>query len=440
EMDWKLGFNGNSSKYSGSLNHRHNGGEMSDHPNPLSPPPRRLLRSLPTPGASRRIKKQPASTTEQNNQSAEKDTERKENGEDNSVTPKAPDLPQLDSASTPKVPTLKLNDEPLPEAPGMKKVSTVDEERDAELRKKFLEMQIHDTPNVPILKLNIPKAAKLPPKPIQRKMARGSESPPEEGAESSNPKQPDFKAVQRRLLREKRALLGLQNEKSRLRRPPPPDPTSIEQETKRKKSTDLEESKKVDTSQSGDQDEDLKAKQKEAKDKIKKLAYLMAKDIREQHIPAWQLKRMAKGKTEEETKARKKVLELALRIVQKQEQKAKEEDEKPPKDTEVPENEEPKARQSPGLKLSSTSSPDSKKDGSMKQPRKSKGKGKELAIPFESAFIVDEQRLHQERAPRILGVVPTWMMSRLLRCSGPQDGGIQTLGDEEGDEILAFPS
>ncbi|PVF92006.1 hypothetical protein CPB86DRAFT_791610 [Serendipita vermifera] len=386
---------------------------MSAHSNPSLSPSKRLLRSLPTPGASRRIKKQSASSSEQNNQTTDKDTERKGNEEDNSATPKAPksDLPQLDSTSTPKVPTLKLNDEPLPETPSTKKVSTVDEERDAELRKKFLEMQIQDTPNIPILKLQIPKVAKPPTKPAQRKMARikgtvksapkpeinfgttstafgGSEEAPEsqskEETDSSKPTQPNFKAVQRRLLREKRALLGLQNEKPRLRPQPPPDSAGAEQETKRKRPTNLEESENADTPQSGDQDEDIKAKQKEAKDKIKKLAYLMAKDIREQHIPAWQLKRMAKGKTEEETKARKKVLELALRIVQKQEQKAKEEDEKAPKNTEVPENEEPKTHLSSTLKPSSTSSLESKKDSSTKQPRKSKGKGKERVPPSPS--------------------------------------------------------
>jgi hypothetical protein len=85
----------------------------------------------------------------------------------------ASDLPQSESAPTPKVPALKLNDEPLPEVPDIKKVLIVDEEKDAELRKKFLNMQIQDTSSFPILKLQIPKGTKPPPKPIERKMARG---------------------------------------------------------------------------------------------------------------------------------------------------------------------------------------------------------------------------------------------------------------------------
>jgi hypothetical protein len=170
-----------------------------------------------------------------------------------------------------------------------------------------------------------------------------------------------------------------------LRPPPPPDPLGSEQETKRKRATGLDDSSNVEPNETGDDAEDLKAKQKEAKDKIKKLAYLMAKDIREQHIPVWQLKRMAKGKTEEETKARKKVLELALRIVQKQEQKAKEEGETVPKNTEELGKEDTKEEVLSVLKSSSTSSPKSSKDSGTKQPRNSKGKDKERVPASPSA-------------------------------------------------------
>jgi hypothetical protein len=62
---------------------------MSDQPNLPGPTSRRLLRPLPTAGASRRIRKQPANTTEQNNQPPEKNAESKGGEEAGSVTPKA---------------------------------------------------------------------------------------------------------------------------------------------------------------------------------------------------------------------------------------------------------------------------------------------------------------------------------------------------------------
>ena len=85
----------------------------------------------------------------------------------------ARELPLQSEAPTPKVPVIQLNDNPLPEGSDVKTSFVVDEAKDAELREKFLKLRLHEPPKQIIPKLNIPKKPKAPPKPIERRMARG---------------------------------------------------------------------------------------------------------------------------------------------------------------------------------------------------------------------------------------------------------------------------
>ena len=90
----------------------------------------------------------------------------------------AQDLPLPSEATTPKVPVIQLNDVPVEGTTETSASFVVDEAKDAELREKFLKLQLHEPQKRVIPKLKIPKKTKPPPKPTQRQMARGMYSIP----------------------------------------------------------------------------------------------------------------------------------------------------------------------------------------------------------------------------------------------------------------------
>jgi hypothetical protein len=69
---------------------------------------------------------------------------------------------------------IQLNENPLPESSDIKASLVIDEAKDAELREKLLKLQLRDPPKPIIPKLKIPRESKVPPTPIQRRMARGT--------------------------------------------------------------------------------------------------------------------------------------------------------------------------------------------------------------------------------------------------------------------------
>ncbi|KAG8829015.1 hypothetical protein FRC18_009649 [Serendipita sp. 400] len=335
---------------------------------------RRLIRPLPAPGASKRVRKKPANQEESDSKNQE-GTETSKN--DDISTPKAPvkDLPE---PNTPKqVPSLKLNDEPLPEPEDKNKPAMIDTAKDEELRKKLMGMRIYEQSKPMVRSLVIPKRVQENPLQGERRMAKvkatlktapkpqisfgetvtafgpiqgkckvkGREHPyimfhiepetklpSEEGNlgtpqnTDDDPKEDDgdpaaFKAIYRRQQRQKKERLGLVKDKTVLPAFPPPDP-SLSLEERLERSLQLSKASASNTEE-GD-NEDTNAKQLEAREKIKKLTYLMAKDIQLKRIPKSQLKAMAKGKTEQETAARMKILEMAMKIARKQQDKDKE--------------------------------------------------------------------------------------------------------------------
>lgn len=88
------------------------------------------------------------------------------------ISPATP-LPAGDEVSTPKVPIITLNEASLPNTSQKTTSSVIDEAKEAELRKKFLEMRLQDPPKAVVPTLRIPRKTVKPPKPVQRRMARG---------------------------------------------------------------------------------------------------------------------------------------------------------------------------------------------------------------------------------------------------------------------------
>jgi putative cell wall-binding protein len=118
----------------------------------------------------------------------------------------------------------------------------------------------------------------------------------------------NLKALKRRQDREKRERLGISRTKRQLPAFSLPETSEEEEEvTITEKGSDTQEEKR-----------------REAREKIKQVTLLMARDIQKWKIPKKKLKEMAKGKTEEETVARKRVLEMAWKIAKRQQQKEKE--------------------------------------------------------------------------------------------------------------------
>jgi hypothetical protein len=77
-------------------------------------------------------------------------------------------------------------------------------------------------------------------------------------------------------------------------------------------------------SEKGDTEEDIEEKRRKTQEKMKQITIFLARDIQKWRIPKKKLKEMAKGKTDEETAARKKVLAMAWKIAKRQQQKEKE--------------------------------------------------------------------------------------------------------------------
>ena len=82
-------------------------------------------------------------------------------------------MPPEGAAFTLNVPTVKVNDTPLNENPTCSTVA-IDEAKDAELRKKFLDLRIQEPakPIAPVLR--IPKKAKAPTVLVERPLAKGT--------------------------------------------------------------------------------------------------------------------------------------------------------------------------------------------------------------------------------------------------------------------------
>ena len=140
-------------------------------------------------------------------------------------------------------------------------------------------------------------------------------------------------------------------DKSRLEPLPPPDPTIPLEERRKTQLPPIDDGE-------ADSDEPEGERGKKARQEIKRLATLMAKDVQMRKIPKSQLRAMAQGKTPEETAARTEILKLALRIVAKMQEKKQEaatlegerSDEKPtnaapdPEESEVKPSAEPNVR------------------------------------------------------------------------------------------------
>jgi hypothetical protein len=141
-------------------------------------------------------------------------------------------------------------------------------------------------------------------------MAHYSSDKPDDEAtgKDAEPAPVNLKALKRRQNREKRERLGISRTKRQLPAFSLPE-TSEEEEgaTTTEKGSDAQEEKR-----------------REAQEKIKQMTLILARDIQKWKIPKKKLKEMAKGKTEEETAGRKRVLEMAWRIAKRQQQKEKE--------------------------------------------------------------------------------------------------------------------
>lgn len=300
----------------------------------IVPTQRRLLRPLPTPGASKRVRaakdvKPPAGLATSSESTVSKDSTKSTSNEDNVPTPKpsTKDLPT--ESSTPKVPTIKLNDGPVqePSAPFV-----IDEAKDAELREKFLKMQLQERP---LPKLKIPKKVKPPPKQAQRQMARvkpaiktaprpeisfgatvttfgaQTEDSGEQNSEKeSEPAPLNLHALMRRQIREKQDRLGLSRRKPQILLPQEPEDGQGEDDS-------------ADSDESDSDSKDVEETRKENIEKMKQITLMMARDIQQFNIPKSRLKAMAKGKTEEETAARKRVLEMAWKLAKRHQDKDK---------------------------------------------------------------------------------------------------------------------
>jgi hypothetical protein len=106
--------------------------------------------------------------------------------------------------------------------------------------------------------------------------------------------------------------------KARLPPPPPPDPSEALTEGKRKPIS-LEKS---DTA-AGEALDDEARRKAETRAQFKKLAILLAQDIKEKKIPKSQLKMLLRGKPAAEAKVLKQVIEKAIQIAEKVVEKEK---------------------------------------------------------------------------------------------------------------------